>query len=257
MTGTKLSGFATELSTATGAGVRVAVIDSGVECSHEALRLHPPRCWTLETTGPKQYRLVEDDGVDVFGHGTAVASIIGEFAPGAAIESVRVLGGDLRSSSDRAIAALQWAIDQRFDVINCSFGTPHMRYLEMYKRIVDQAFCDNVLVVSACNNVDARTIALPGWFPTVIAADHGALAPLTLQRRAGEMVEFVARGRQVRVPWNRGGWREVTGSSFAAPHVSAIVARLREIRPSWNACEVKTALYSLASAVAVVTPAAR
>jgi subtilisin family serine protease len=241
--------LAGELAAATGKGVRVAVIDSGAECAHPALRAAPPKCWTLGSLPGGRYRLVEDNGVDVFGHGTAVVSVLREHAQGAIIESIRVLGGDLRSSSDRVIAAMQWALDSKFDIINCSFGTPNVEHLERYKRIVDQAFCDNVLIVSACNNFDARRIELPGWFPTVIAADHGAMDALRIERRTGEMVEFVARGRQLRVPWNHGGWREVTGSSFAAPHVAALVARMREVRPQWNACEVKAAMYSLATAV--------
>jgi hypothetical protein len=40
----------------------------------------------------------------------------------------------------------------------------------------------------------------------------------------------------------------ISGSSFAAPHISALVARIRQVRPDWNACQVKTALYELAAA---------
>jgi subtilisin family serine protease len=236
------------LRRATAEGVRIAVIDSGAECSHPALRDAPPRCWTVNSLPGGRHQLVPDSGIDVFGHGTAVAWLVREFAPRAVIESVRVLGGDLRGSSDRVLAAMRWAIDAKFDVINCSFGTSELAYLEKYKRIVDEAFCANVLLVSACNNFDARRIELPGWFPTVISADHGALDALRIERRAGEMVEFVARGRQLRVPWNRGGWREVTGSSFASPHMASLVARMRQLRPEWNACEIKSALYALARA---------
>jgi hypothetical protein len=61
-------------------------------------------------------------------------------------------------------------------------------------------------------------------------------------------VEFVARGENVRVAWKSGQYRVISGSSFAAPHLSALVARIRQVRPDWNACQMKSALYELAAA---------
>lgn len=234
------------LESATGRGVRVAVLDSGVDTAHPELGGASISCWTLAAVPGRGWRVVVDSAGDSFGHGTAVASIVRAFAPEAAIHSVRVLGIDLRTSSERILAALDWAIDQKFDVINCSFGSSDVRFLEGYKRVVDRAFCANAILVSACDNFDARRIELPGWFPTVVSADHGALEALQFERRAGEMVEFVARGRSLRLPSRQGSYKVVTGSSFAAPHLSALVARIREHRPTWNAVQVKAALYHLA-----------
>ena len=239
---------AEELATATGAGVRVLVVDSGAERTHPALAGVEIRCWAPVTSGGGRYRMVPDAAGDAYGHGTAVLSILRDWAPGAALESVRVLGGDLRGSSERVLAAIHWGLDQRFDVINCSFGTADFKYLEGYKRAVDRAFCEGALLVSACDNFDSRRVELPGWFPTVVSTDHGVLEGLAIRRRRGAMVEFVARGRDLRLPWKGGEYRTVTGSSFAAPHLAAVVARVRERRPTWNACEVKAALYRLAAA---------
>lgn len=247
---------ADEIARADGRGIRIAVVDSGVERSHPVFSGADIPAWTIGLA-PGQRVVVSPDGAgDVSGHGTAVVSIIREFAPGASVESIRVLGGDLRGSSERVLAALHWAIDQRFDVVNCSFGTSDAAYLDGYKRVVDRAFCENVLLVSACNNVDARRLELPGWFPTVITANHGALAGLAFERRAGEMVEFVARGRELRLPWRRGAYQVVTGSSFAAPHLAALAARIRQLRPAWNACEMKAALYRLATTPGAALPRA-
>lgn len=231
---------------ATGAGVRVAIVDSGVETSHRALAGADIACMTITTLPGRRTSVVPDSMGDLSGHGTAVAAVIREFAPGASITSVRVLSADLRGTSERILGALNWAIEERFDVINCSFGTSDLAFLEGYKRVVDRAFCANVMIVSACNNFDSRRIELPGWFPTVISSDHGTFEGLAFERRPGDMVEFAARGRDVRLPWRRGTYQVVTGSSFAAPHVAALVARLRELRPTWNACEMKAALYALA-----------
>ncbi|KAF0245647.1 MAG: peptidase S8 and S53 subtilisin kexin [Planctomycetota bacterium] len=228
---------------ATGKNVRVLIVDSGVETSHPVFDGRRIRCWNFRRAAPVEERR----GIDVLGHGTAVAAILCAFAPGARIESLRVLGGDLRASSSAVLSGLQWALDQRYDIINCSFGTPAAHHLEAYKRFVDRAFCRNVLVVSACNNFDFRKEEFPACFPTVISTDFGRLQGLTIRRRRNQLVEFVCRGVSIEVAWKGGSWRQATGSSFAAPHLAALVARIREVHPGWNACEMKAELYRMAT----------
>jgi subtilisin family serine protease len=237
------------LSRATGAGVRVLVLDSGVEAGHPELAGGPPvRCFRVEAdeTGELR-RVVPDDEGDVYGHGTAVASIVRRHAPGATIDSVKVIGRPV-GSSHFVVAALHWGIDQGYDVINCSFTTQEAAHGLRYKAAVDRAFCRGVQIVSACNNKEYWRVEYPGSFPTVLSTDYAAMAGLSLRRRRGQLVEFVAPGTNVRVAWQEGGYRTISGSSFAAPHVTAIVARLKELYPGWNACEVKSALYALAEA---------
>jgi subtilisin family serine protease len=235
-----------QVDSATGKGIRILVVDSGVETSHPALKGSQIPTWQLVQATGGAFSVVREQGVDLFGHGTAVAWILREFAPEATVESLRVLGGDLRTSSQRVLAGLDWAISQKFGIINCSFGTPNLQFLEGYKRVVDRAFTENVLLVSACNNFDYKKMELPGFFPTVISTDYGKLEALTMRRRLGSMVEFVARGENIRVPWKDGQYVIEIGSSFAAPHVAAVAARIRQLRPDWNACEVKAALYGMA-----------
>jgi subtilisin len=238
-----------ELQDATGLGVRILILDSGVEVQHPVFAGRPINCWRV-VPGAQGYTVVRDNsGEDPYGHGTAVAAILHEFAPGATIESLRVLGGtDLRSSSQTVLAALRWAIKQRYDVVNCSFGSSNAQFVSEYKTVIDYAFCRNVLIVSACNNYDFHTLEYPGSFPTVLSTDFGKLESLGFLRRCGELVEFVARGEEIRVAWKGGRYCEGTGSSYAAPHLAAIIARLRQLEPNWNACEIKTALYQLAEA---------
>jgi subtilisin family serine protease len=209
-----------ELRSATGRGVRVIALDSGVEADHPDLAGAPVRCWRVEADASGNCRVVEDVEGDVFGHGTAAASIIRRYAGEAVIDSLRVIGRP-GGWSHFVLAGLHWAIDQGYDVINCSFTTADTEFLPDYK-------------------------TAPGSFPTVISSDYGLFDHLTFRRRPGELVEFVAPGQDLRVAWKGGSWRVMTGSSFAAPHLSAIAARIRQCRPGWNACQVKSALYHLA-----------
>jgi subtilisin family serine protease len=236
------------LRQADGTGVRVLVLDSGIDTSHPEFAGMSIKSFRVEAQADGEADLrhvVPDAGGDVYGHGTAVASIIRRFAPGASIDSVKVIGRPV-GSSHFVTAALHWGIDQGYDVINCSFTSQEAQHLARYKAAVDRAFCRNVQIVSACNNKEYWRVEYPGSFPTVISTDYDDLPGLSVRRRAGQLVEFVAAGQDVRVAWKGGGYRLMSGSSFAAPHLTALVARIRQVRREWNACQVKGALYELA-----------
>jgi subtilisin family serine protease len=251
------------LRRADGRGVRVLVLDSGVDGSHPELAGGPPiNAYKVDLDGDELgaelRKIVPDPDGDVYGHGTAVAAIVRRFAPAAQVDSVKVLGRTV-GSSHFVVAGLHWGIDQGYDVINCSFTTQEAQQLARYKAAIDRAFCRNVQVVSACNNQEYWRVEYPGSFPTVISTSYADLPGLTIRRRPGELVEFVARGENVRVAWKGGQHRIISGSSFAAPHLSALVARLRQLKPTWNPCQVKSALYDLAESgvdVASELPAA-
>lgn len=229
-------------------GVRILVVDSGVEVDHPALKGRRIRTLAAVTAFDNCDVVDDPEGKDAFGHGTAVAAILNEYAPGAEIDSLRVLGGNLRTSSQVVLAGLHWAIEEGYDVVNCSFGSSNNQFLPDYKRVLDKAFCKNVLIVSACNNYDYRKLEYPGSFPSTISSDFGDLEGLALLRRVGALVEFVARGQDIRVAWKDGSYRTSTGSSFAAPHLAAIVARIRQLHPDWNVCQMKAALYQIGEA---------
>ena len=182
---------------------------------------------------------------DTFGHGTAIASLLRSLAPGMRLTSLRILGQDLRAGTDRVRFALAWALDQGFDLVNCSFGSTSRQDLPAFKRLVDQAYCRNTWIVPASSNLDPGLEEYPGAFPsvfTVMSADLDDAEALV--RRPGELTEFAAHGANVRVAWKGGGHRLLTGSSFAAPRLTALLAGLRIEHPRWNACEAKAWLYS-------------
>jgi subtilisin family serine protease len=230
---------------ATGRGVRVLVVDSGVEASHPVFAGKSIATFVTRIDERGFRHVVAEAAVDLSGHGTAVAGIISSFAPEAEISSCRVMS-EIGGSSLLVIAALHWAIDQGYHVVNCSFTSADAQFLAAYKSVVDRAFCRNVVIVAACNNRNYGAVEYPGSFPTVISTDFGKLDGLTLHRRAGELVEFVGAGEQVKVAYRSGQSRIMTGSSVAAPHVSALVARIRQLRPGWNVCQIKSAMYELA-----------
>jgi subtilisin family serine protease len=231
---------------ATGRGVRVLVVDSGVDPAHPTFAGQSIPTFVAQVDARGFRHVVPEPPLDVSGHGTAVAGIIHAFAPEAELSSVRVMS-EIGGSSLLVIAALHWAIDQGFHVVNCSFTSADGRFLADYKAVVDRAFCRNAVIVAACNNRNYGAVEYPGSFPTVISTDFDKMEGLTLRRRRGELVEFVAAGDHVTVAYRDGQSRIMTGSSVASPHVAAIVARIRQLRPEWNACQIKSSLYELAA----------
>lgn len=242
-------------------GVRILMIDSGVESDHPAFEGRAIECWTANSaSSPPYVRLTrESTGHDAFGHGTAVAGVLHRLAPEAELTSLRVLGSDNRCDARVVIDSLLWAAKQRFDVINCSFGTGRSyrvdasgnvyNITEAYRAAIATAIAAGSILVAASSNSCADAVEYPSAFPSVISATFGPQGDLEFRRRPGKTVEFEACGIDQRLPWRGRSYLTVTGSSFAAPQMAALVARIRSLAPSLNAAEVKSVLYGLSSYV--------
>jgi subtilisin len=235
------------LKEGTGKGVRIAVIDSGVEIDHPALAgltlvddLHV-------VDGGVQIEVKPGDGTDVFGHGTAVSAVIRRIAPDAEIGSIRVLGANLGSRTVIIREGVRQAIDRSYHILNCSFGCGLSEHIFQYKEWIDEAYLKGIHVISACNNYDFTTPEWPGYFPSVVTVNMARFDDdHTFFYKPGHLVEFAARGVDVTLPWNNKATKEVTGSSFAAPIMSALMARLISQMPGLAPLEAKSILHRLA-----------
>ncbi|WP_437720805.1 S8 family peptidase [Sorangium sp. So ce861] len=238
-----------------GAGVRVALVDSGVDGSHPALRSAALRHVALSRRGAA-HEVVPCAPGDVSGHGTACAGIVHRMAPGAEITSVRALGEDGRCSRDGLVAALRFCVRERFSVVNLSLGIDipkgaplrpgdYRSLVELYE-IADAAYTAEVVLVAAGPNTAAfRTY--PGRFKSLIGVGRGPFQdPEALRSELTHDHEILAPGDEVLAPAPGRGERRWTGTSFAAPHVTAHVARLRAARPELSIEAVKAALHELA-----------
>jgi subtilisin len=237
-----------------GDGVTVAIIDSGVEADHPAVGGRLIRSLRVEP-GEEGPRLTEDeDRVDLVGHGTACAGIIHGIAPGADLVSIRVLGADNRGGGPSFAAAIAWAIEQGFGVVNLSLSSRSEAMAERFHALADAAYFANILLVSAANNVVGASY--PSLFAAVLSvAAHDAGDPDIWFYNPAPPVEFGAHGLDVDVAW-RGGTRiRATGNSFAAPHVAGYAALIRARHPDASPFEVKAMLAATASnPTAVGTP---
>jgi len=230
-----------------GSGVSVAVIDSGIQTSHPQLS-----GITLNddiTVVPQGHKLavIPGNGLDVFGHGTAVAGIILSLAPKCQLGNFRVLGIANTSKTEIIQRAAQEALDRGYKVLNCSFGCAVQQQVLRYKSWVDEAYLQGIHVVAACNNQDFRIPEWPAYFPSVVAVNMMQTDDNNIfYYQRGTLVEFAAKGIDVKVPWVGGREKVVTGSSFAAPRLAALLARLLSVYPDITPIQAKAILHKIA-----------
>ena len=161
---------------ADGAGVRVCVLDSGVDADHP---LVGPLARTLEVAaGPDgEITVAESAAVDAVGHGTACASVIRAVAPAASLSSVRVLTNGTFGAGAALLAGLRWAIDEGFDVINMSLSTTKDKFIPTNcESFADMAYFRRCILVAAAHNMPVQSFPWP--FASVISvASHDGARP--------------------------------------------------------------------------------
>jgi subtilisin family serine protease len=230
-----------------GRGVRVAIVDSGVDADHPLVGA-VTQYVAIERDDSTETGLRLDPGAhrDLYGHGTACAAIIRELAPEVDLVSVRVLGENLKGSAGAFAEGVEWCIEQGVDIINLSMSTASDRWAEPFWELVDMATYHGVLLVSAMNNERRRTI--PSEFAGVFSV---ACAPGTDREQIWcnpqGPAQWGAAGIDVDVAWLGGSTIRTTGNSFAAPVVAGHLARLSATHPGISAWQAKTVLSQLAT----------
>jgi hypothetical protein len=220
----------------TGLTTRIAEIDSGVDVAHPDLAGQIELAENFVDGRPYAAEL----------HGTAVAGIIAArandgigiagVAPGAKLLALRACWQDTPTARGASCTsftlakALQFAILRKPHVINMSVGGPRDRLLE---RLLDAALAAGIVVVGADDPRDPQ--ALPAGYPRVLrVVSDGDVRPLADAVRAP--------GRDIPAPIPGAKWNLVTGSSFAAAHISGIVALLHELDRNIGAQRVRDLL---------------
>jgi type VII secretion-associated serine protease mycosin len=228
-----------------GAGVTVAVIDSGVDATHPDLlgQVLPG----IDLVDPKG-----DGDTDLVGHGTTVSAIIAGrgddsagiigMAPKAKILPVRVLDEENRYNDAIIVAkGVRWAVDHGARVINLSLGGNG--FSATLSAALDYAFAKDVVVVACTGNTSASPDT-EVWYP---AREPGVIAVAGMEKDSEQLWSGSITGKEtvVTAPATQlvgaqsgGGYWKVQGTSFAAPMVSGTAALIRSRWPTMPAGEV-------------------
>ena len=235
---------------ATGEGVTVCILDSGVDAAHPLVG-SVSRSVAISVDDDDNPIAQDDLEGDLCGHGTACAGIVRSLAPDCEIVSVRVLGAGYTGSGPVLLAGLRWAVEQGFDVINMSLSTTKSQFVSALHELADRAYFDRTILVASAHNMPVKSY--PWRFASVISVgSHETADPFELFSNPDPPVEFFARGLDLDVAWTGGETLRVTGNSFATPHVAGLAARILSKHPELRPFELKTVLRLVSSNVDVV-----
>ncbi|MDI3388313.1 type VII secretion-associated serine protease mycosin [Streptomyces sp. B-S-A8] len=236
---------------ATGKGITVAVIDTGVDDRNKQLagQMAP---------GGEDFVGNTDGTEDLQGHGTRVAGIIAAkkiagtgfqgLAPEAKILPIRYTGGQTKDgkpkqgNSNTMVAAINHAIEQDVDIINISSDTADRKDVAPLRKAVARAVAKDILVVAASGNdgFDAKSQkTYPASYDGVVAvAASNRNDERAFFSQAGDFVDIAAPGVGMVSTVPRGGQCTADGTSFAAPYVAGVAALMMERYPDWNAKQI-------------------
>lgn len=213
-----------------GEGVRVAILDTGIDLDHP----------DLDITGNVTFVSGTTDGDDDNGHGTLVAGIIASLdndlgyigvAPEVELYSVKVLNKEGEGTLGSILSGIKWAIENDMQVINMSFGSPNKMSSSVIKAL-EEAYDSGLVIVTGAGNGgniygEGDNIWAPACYESVIAV--GAVNrqdDRNASSSTGEALELVAPDVNIYSTAMGGGYSYLSGTSAAAPHVSGVAALL-------------------------------
>ncbi|GLI37103.1 S8 family peptidase [Geobacter hydrogenophilus] len=222
-----------------GAGIKVAIVDSGIDYNHPDLKDNYRGGYDFvnNTTDP-----IDDDFQS---HGTHVAGIIAArdngtgvvgVAPEASLYAVKVFSATAGGDMDTVVAGIEWAIDNKMDVINLSIGYSgdiYSVYPDIFKPlkdVCDRAYQAGIVLVAAAGNDNREIVSVPAAFDSVIAVaatdqnDQRAVFTTVAASSYGAKVELAAPGTFVKSTVSGGGYAFLSGTSQASPHVAGAAA---------------------------------
>jgi subtilisin family serine protease len=220
----------------TGRGVKVAIIDSGVNPAHPHVG---------GVAGGTRIRSGEADAsndfLDYIGHGTAVAGAIREKAPDAQLYAVKVFDRALTTNIEAIIKAIDWCVENEMDVINLSLGTVNIEHRKVIEQAVASAAQKKTVLVAA-REMSGKP-SLPGCLLSVIGVvvDWQCARDRYDWNRSDDDPVFIASAYPRDIP-GVPRERNMNGISFAVANMSGFVARAREFSPKASVDKLKRLL---------------
>jgi thermitase len=229
-------------------GVAIAVIDSGIDLDH------PDLVHRLQ----KGYNVLADNAIpeDDNGHGTHVAGIIASqpnnregvagitwFNP---IMPIKALNSEGYGTSFDVAKAIHWAVDHGAKVINLSLG--NYQPSTMLEEAIRYAYDRDVVLIAASGNDSTAQPSFPAAYPEVISV--GAVDPdlsFAHYSNYGTYLDVVAPGTNIASTFSQHRYAALSGTSMAAPHVTALAGLIRSLNPHLTNDDVKQIIIKTAT----------
>lgn len=222
-----------------GKGVRIALLDSGVDSTHSELKDKVTSAVAVIAThqSVSVEQLPPGDN-DRSGHGTGAAGIIAKIAPRAELADIRVLNSLDAGSFAATAEGLRCAIKSRVKIINMALGVRNEKYVLPLLKLLHEASHHNIIVVAAADNRGG--LIYPAALPYVLTVNLGPGSNFKeIYKNGTGLVEFGGCGAGVRTCGKGNSYVRQTGNSFAAAHISGLTALLLEKWPDLPLHKVK------------------
>jgi len=208
-----------------GQGIKVAILDTGIDTDHQDLK--DAICETEDFTGDG----IEDKG----GHGTHCAGIVGArlnnvgfvgIAPKCDLAIGKVLGDNGSGTYDQIADGVDWAVSVGSQIISMSLGGPGSS--DRLFKSIHNALAKGVVIVCAAGNegsIFSNTIGYPGRYGGVITiASHDANGNRSGFSSRGGEIDFMAPGQQIYSTYLDNKYASLSGTSMATPFVAGVCA---------------------------------
>lgn len=219
--------------------IRIGVIDTGVDFSHNDLQL----CLSKGINLLNRFSSPTDDN----GHGTHIAGTIAAasksgmlgIAPFASIHPVKAFDHLGSAYVSDIINGIEWCVENGMHIINMSFGMK--TYSRAMEAAVRKAYKAGIIIVASSGNEGRRgSVDYPARLPQTIAVAaatrKGQVAPFS---NTGKQIDIYAPGEKIISTWLRGKYHELSGTSMATSHVTGVIALMLSRNPALTPDQVK------------------
>ena len=223
--GVKMAGAPLVWGETMGEGIKVGVIDTGVDVNHIDLR-----------DRIKKYRnFTKEDFYDYNGHGTHVCGTIGAsknnigivgVAPRCSLFVAKAFSKDGTCEESSIISALKWLISEKVDVINMSFAADN--FTKEYYEVIKESDKNNIVMVAAAGNEGDNRIGYPAKFKEIIcvgAVDYDKKK--SYFSSTGDRIDVSAAGSDILSCYPGGRYAVISGTSMATPVITGCIALIK------------------------------
>ncbi len=224
--GVKMAGAQYEWGETKGKGIKVGIIDTGVDINHNDLSVKEYINFTSDDT-----RNVEDQA----GHGTHVAGIIGARMNGVGVVGVapecelyvaKAFDGQGKGDNQAIINSLEWMLEKGVDIVNMSYSSTEKN--EMEEKLIRKCFDNNIFMVAAAGNRGERKVSYPGRYDGVIAVSSVDMNKVKSDFSSyGNEIDLAAAGVDILSTYKNSSYAVLSGTSMAAPLVSGAAALIQ------------------------------
>ncbi len=233
-------------STNKGTGVKIAIIDTGIDYTHPELDNY--------YQGGYDFVNGDNDPMDDHWHGTHCAGIVAAenngigvigVAPEVELYGLKVMDSSGSGSTSDVTAAIDWAIENNIQIISMSLGTDYNSVT--LGTACDRAYNEGILLVAAAGNEGTSSVDYPAKYDSVIAVAATSSSDTKASfSNTGPEIELAAPGVSVKSTYLGGGYISASGTSMACPHVAGTAALVWTSNPGWDNTQVRSRLQETA-----------